>query len=201
MSNDHDAASIAPGWQEKTLGETLAIKYGKGLPARDRVEGDVPVFSAAGHTGWHNEALTAGASIVIARKGVGIGDTFLAPEPCWVIDTAYYAEVPDRFNPEFLVIQLTALELRQLDQSTAIPSLTRDDLNKVKIRFPDRAAQDQIVERVKAQFAMLDATESTLMKTLRKVEQMRRSIRLHASSGSAIPPERAVIGDDGGERA
>ena len=51
------------------LGNVISLEYGKSLPANSRLEGDVPVYGSNGQTGWHNEALIQGPSLIVGRKG------------------------------------------------------------------------------------------------------------------------------------
>ena len=56
-------------WKEYRLGEIITLHYGKSLPERKRIYGNIPVYSSAGITGWHDKALINSKGLIIGRKG------------------------------------------------------------------------------------------------------------------------------------
>ena len=44
-------------WENVKLGDIVELNYGRALTATNRVEGNIPVYSSAGLTGWHNTPL------------------------------------------------------------------------------------------------------------------------------------------------
>ena len=53
------------------------------------------MYGSNGVVGWHDKALTRGATIVIGRKG-SIGEVNWSNGPCFPIDTTYYVEKTER---------------------------------------------------------------------------------------------------------
>jgi type I restriction enzyme S subunit len=125
----------ASDWQRSPLGAVLKAQYGKSLPAAKRTGGDVPVYGSNGIVGWHDEALTVGPTIVIGRKGSS-GAVNFSPVPCWPIDTTFFVDDPGPFDLEFLDYLLRSLRLTELDRSTAIPGLNRDQLYELQVPVP-----------------------------------------------------------------
>ena len=41
-------------WKKCKLGEIATLHYGKALKTQNRINGDIPVYSSAGLTGYHN---------------------------------------------------------------------------------------------------------------------------------------------------
>jgi type I restriction enzyme S subunit len=185
-------SAIALGWTRARVGDVLNLKYGKGLPARNRVPGQVPVYSSAGRTGQHNTALTDGPVLVLARKGVGIGDVFLAPEPCWVIDTALYAPVPEGFNARYLLYVLRAAELGRLDKSSAIPGLSRADVDLVDVPLAPRREQDVIVATLERHLTTVDAGTARLEAARRRRGLYRRAVLQDALGDCVSSPAEAA---------
>jgi type I restriction enzyme S subunit len=146
---------LPEGWLLTTLEEVVSVEYGKGLPAKLRLDGEIPVYASAGQVGWHNEPLVEGPGVVIGRKGAaGAVTTF--DGPAWVIDTAYYAVPSPHLDTRFLAYQLEAANLRSLDQSTAIPSLSRDALRRTPIAIAPMSAQTEIVDQIDRLQALID---------------------------------------------
>ena len=76
-------------WKEYKLGEIVVLNYGKALAENKRISGNVPVYSSAEITGWHNEPLVNSKGLIIGRKGT-IGKVYYSNTPFFCIDTAYY---------------------------------------------------------------------------------------------------------------
>ena len=87
------------GWKRVKLGEVVIFNYGKSLPERKRQQGNVPVYSSAGITGWHNIPLVHSKGIIIGRKGT-IGKVYKSDTPFYPIDTTYYI-LPDDKKYDF----------------------------------------------------------------------------------------------------
>ena len=71
------------------LGDFVQFAYGKGLPARSRKTGSVPVYGSAGVVDTHNVALVRGPGVVVGRKGT-VGAVHWADRDFYPIDTTYY---------------------------------------------------------------------------------------------------------------
>lgn len=130
--------------QKVKLGEFITLNYGKGLPERNRVRGDIPVYSSSGLTGWHNASLVDTAGIIVGRKG-SIGTVYLSKNPFYCIDTAYYI-IPNGhlYDLEFIYYQLKTLGLGNLNEDSAVPGLNRDTVYDQLIYLPDIKIQKKI---------------------------------------------------------
>jgi len=120
---------IPKGWEISSVGAFCPFKYGKALPASNRLPGTVPVYGSNGVVGNHNEALTSTPSIVIGRKGT-VGTVNLEPAPCWIIDTAFYADTTEPKDIYLAYLQLKTLGLNELNSDGAVPGLNRDNAHR-----------------------------------------------------------------------
>ncbi|HEX7331390.1 MAG TPA: restriction endonuclease subunit S [Pyrinomonadaceae bacterium] len=199
MTEQTQSPFLPDGWVEVTLGEVLPIQYGKGLPenARDS-NGKVPVYGSNGIVGWHSEALTESATLIIGRKG-GAGQVHYSPVPCWVIDTAYYVEAAtnDYINLRYFSYLLQTIGLEQLDKSTAIPSLSRDDYNKLKAPLAPLAEQQRIVDEIEKQLSRLDTGTEILRRINRSLERVREVTLSTAVAGKLVPTEAELARNHG----
>jgi type I restriction enzyme S subunit len=180
--------STPASWAEVTVGEILDVQYGKALATKVRQAGDVGVWTSGGETGSHNASLAEGPALVIGRKGAA-GRVHLVDGPFWATDTAYYALVPEGYSPAFLYWCLTASRLDRLDQSTALPSLSRDHLRAVKIAVPPLHEQRAIVAAIENAFARIDAIGVELDSVAALTANFRRSSERDAfatASGTTI---------------
>ena len=76
-------------WVECQLGEILTLKRGYDLPHSNRKDGDVPVVSSSGITGYHNVAKIDGPAVVTGRYGT-LGEVYYVEGECWPLNTALY---------------------------------------------------------------------------------------------------------------
>lgn len=137
-------SSARHGWPEVTLGEVCQFAYGKSLPKTKRSGFGFQVFGSNGPVGLHDEAVTAGETIIVGRKG-SLGEVHYSEKACFPIDTTYYVseKETDAYLP-WLARRLRCLDLNKLNRAAAIPGLNRSDAYRQKLLFPPLAEQKRI---------------------------------------------------------
>lgn len=119
----------------------------------------------------------------MARKG-SIGNNFIVEEACWPIDTGYYLE-DIKLDIKYLFNFLNFSVFK--DTSTAVPSLRREDLEAIKISFPNsKEEQQQIVSSIESKFSVIDKVEQIVETSLGKAEKLRKSILKSAFEGKLV---------------
>ena len=94
-------------WKEVTLGDICVLNYGKALTAKNRIDGDIPVYSSAGITGYHNKANVYKETIVIGRVGYYCGSVHVTPSQAWITDNAFITQYSENhINRNYLVLML-----------------------------------------------------------------------------------------------
>jgi type I restriction enzyme S subunit len=173
-----------------TLGEILPIKYGKARNAQfGYVREESATYGSNGVFGTFNRALTTKPTIIVGRKGAA-GAVHYSPEPCWPIDTAFYAEENENTHLPFFRYLLESLQLGALDRSTAIPSLSRDDYNAKEICYPESLpAQRRIVGEIEKQFTRLEAGVAALRRVQANLHRYRAAVLKAACEGRLVPTE------------
>lgn len=131
-------------WKIYRLGDICTLNYGKSLTATNRVAGDVPVYSSAGITGWHNTPLVQSRGIVVGRKGT-VGTVYYSDKPFYCIDTAYYI-LPDdeKYDFKWLYYRLKSLHLDKLNEDSAVPGLNRETAYAQEFPLPGLEEQRRI---------------------------------------------------------
>ncbi len=133
-------------WKEVKLGEIINLYYGKSLVANKRIIGDIPVYSSAGITGYHNEPLVNSRGIIVGRKGT-IGTVYKSESPFYCIDTVYYILANDeKFNFNFMYYLLQTLGLNDLNSDSAVPGLNRNTVYDQSFMLPPLPEQKAIAE-------------------------------------------------------
>lgn len=128
------------------LGQFVDFAYGKGLPARNRRPGPVPVFGSAGVIDSHSEALVEGPGIVVGRKGT-IGSVHWTDVDFYPIDTTYFV-VPktNQVKLRFVYYLLKTLPLPKMNTDVAVPGLNRNNALSLKVIFPTPTVQERIAD-------------------------------------------------------
>lgn len=184
-------------WSVVELGSLVGVSYGKALSASMRAEeGEIPVIGSSGVVGRHNQELVDGPCIVVGRKGAA-GAVHLIGQSSWPIDTAYFIQPPPGVDLRYLYFFLSSQQLGQLDKSTAIPSLSRDDLYKVEVPVAPRSEQTRIVGKLEELLSDLDAGVAELKAAQRKLVQYRQSLLKAAVEGALTADWRAARAQTG----
>lgn len=172
------------------LGDVCDFTYGDSLREDRRHVGKVPVYGSNGIVGWHDEAITHGATIIIGRKG-SIGEVNFSTIACFPIDTTYYIETTKKpCDLRWLYYTLIALDLTKLNKSAAVPGLNRDDAYEKKIPFPSLPEQRRIA-------ALLDKADR-LRRTRRYAQQLSDTFLQAVFVQMFGDPVRNPMGWDGG---
>ena len=153
------------------LRDAVELAYGKSLPARDRKEGEVPVYGSGGIGGYHNEALIRGPGVILGRKGT-IGSVFYEKNNFFPIDTVYYIKIDsDKIELRFVYYLLKTLPLKYLNTDAAVPGLNRDIAYDVKINLPDLNTQKEILRNV-------EIYDDLIENNRRRIQLLEESARL-----------------------
>ncbi|MET1256391.1 restriction endonuclease subunit S [Aliikangiella maris] len=168
--------------EEKKLGDVIELAYGKSLPSKSRSGSGFPVFGSNGEVGIHKEKLVSGPFIIVGRKG-SYGEVTWSNQSGWPIDTTYYVIPKTEANLRFVYFLLQTLGLNQLNRSTAIPGLNREDAYGCSVTFPAINEQSEIVRRVEELLAFANLIEERLNDTIDRVTVLTQVILAKAFCG------------------
>ncbi|HAE38614.1 MAG TPA: restriction endonuclease subunit S, partial [Candidatus Riflebacteria bacterium] len=153
------------------LGDIMVANYGKSLAESERSPGDIPVFSSAGLTGWHNKELVNSEAIIIGRKG-NVGSIHYTKGPFYCIDTAYYVLPNAAVNFKFLYYNLIYQKLGCMSDGSPVPGLKRPQLYDREISLFDLPTQhklatilatyDDLIENNRRRIALLEESARLL---------------------------------------
>jgi len=137
-------------WNTLKLYDICKFKYGAGLPKRNRIKGEFPVYGSGGIVDYHNDYLIKGPGIIIGRKGT-IGSVYFEKRNFFPIDTVFYIEEnKKKYNIRFLYFLLGNLGLDRLNSDAAVPGLNRNVAHLQKINLPNCAIQNKIASILSA---------------------------------------------------
>jgi type I restriction enzyme S subunit len=138
--NGLDGEGKPEGWGQKRVEDILELAYGKALKASERTAGPIPVYGSGGVTGYHNEALVEGPSIIVGRKGT-VGVLYWEDRPFFPIDTVFY--VKPRAPLTFCYYHLQTLGLESMNTDAAVPGLNRSNVYRLSVPWGEDELRKQ----------------------------------------------------------
>lgn len=182
MKEQQEKYNLPKGWTNVSLGDIITLEYGKSLPKNSRQDGNYSIFGSNGIIGHHNDFSVEGPVIIIGRKG-SVGSVHLSNENCWPIDTTYYIKPTFSLNFKFTFFLLESLNLSQLDKSTTIPGLNRDNVYEQIIDLPPLNEQDRIVLKLEEILSSLEKSKEQLENSLNQLGLYKQSVLNQAFEG------------------
>ena len=192
-------------WTKVTLSDVATLNYGKSLPAKKRVPGNIPVYGSNGIVGTHDTPFVRSPGIIVGRKG-SVGAVHISPKEFCPIDTTYFITPEDsKCNFDFLYFMLIHIDLPRL-VSDLVPGLNRDLAYSQEVLVPPLEEQHKIatllltvkraIEQQKRLIALTTELKRALMNKLftegtRGEKQKETEIGLVPESWDIIPLESA----------
>lgn len=130
-------------WQDSTLGNLLVLQRGFDLPVQERREGPYPVIASTGVVGSHDSAMVRGPGVVIGRSGSIGGGQYIEGD-FWPLNTTLWIKDFRGNDPRFCYFLLRNLDLGRFNAGSGVPTLNRNHIQPVPVRYPDVAEQRRI---------------------------------------------------------
>ena len=148
-------------WHDASLRNLCQIAYGKSQKGIDSESGCFPIFGTGGVVGHTNKVMHPGPAIILGRKG-SIDRPYLAFGPFWAIDTTFYAVPAEDVSVEWLYQKFRTIRWRRFNEATGVPSLSRDNLYRIRLKTPLREEQERIATVMGAVDRSLEILEQKL---------------------------------------
>jgi type I restriction enzyme S subunit len=148
------------------------LAYGKGLTEKDRIDGDFNVYGSNGIVGTHNEYFVEGPFIIVGRKG-SVGELHFSKNNGNPIDTTFYIskkQLKKDIELELLFYLLKLIDLKSLDNQSAIPGINRNDVYKLKINLPPKESQNKILKIIKDEVEIIDKNKNLILNFQGKIK-------------------------------
>ena len=160
----------------ESLRNLSTIEYGaspKEIRSNDSTS--IGIYGTGGLVGSATKPLFHGPLVVVARKGT-LDKPFFITGDCWVIDTAYAVLPNANVDAKWLYYNLLKYDLKKLNESTGVPSISRDYLYRVTFEtfpLPEQrkiarilSNVDAVIEKSEAAIAKYKAIKSGMMRDL-----------------------------------
>ncbi len=120
-------------WREGTLKDLLEIRYGK--DHKKLADGQIPVYGSGGLMRYAEKALYQGESVLIPRKGT-LNNVMRISGAFWTVDTMFYSIPKKKGAIKYAYHILSVLDLATMNSGSAVPSMTTEILNSLKVILP-----------------------------------------------------------------
>jgi type I restriction enzyme S subunit len=152
---------VPKGWGYKKLGSVAELQRGFDLPSSKRIDGNIPIISSGGYSGFHNEAKVKAPGIVTGRYG-SIGEVFFIEEDYWPLNTALWVKDFHGNDAKFLYYLLSCFDYKKFSDKTGVPGVNRNDLHAVKVGVPPLPEQRKIAQILSTWDKAITTTECLL---------------------------------------
>ena len=157
-------------WRECRLGDVMRLQRGHDLPADKRLDGDVPVVSSSGITGFHNESKAQPPGVVTGRYGT-LGEVYFLDRDYWPLNTALYVTDFKGNDPKFTSYFLKHVLKDYQSDKAAVPGVDRNVVHEIKVRAPDTLQQKRIAQ-------VLSDYDDLIDNNRRRIKLLQDSVRL-----------------------
>ncbi|HEI6309776.1 TPA: restriction endonuclease subunit S [Staphylococcus aureus] len=130
-------------WEEKKLGDLIKVNSGKDYKHLEK--GDIPVYGTGGYMTSVSEPLSEIDAVGIERKGT-INKPYLLEAPFWTVDTLFYCTPKKETDILFILSLFRKINWKVYDESTGVPSLSKQTINKINRFVPSNKEQQKIGE-------------------------------------------------------
>ncbi|HHC9165579.1 TPA: restriction endonuclease subunit S [Staphylococcus aureus] len=130
-------------WEEKKLGDLIKVNSGKDYKHLEK--GDIQVYGTGGYMTSVSEPLSEIDAVGIGRKGT-INKPYLLEAPFWTVDTLFYCTPKKETDILFILSLFRKINWKVYDESTGVPSLSKQTINKINRFVPSNKEQQKIGE-------------------------------------------------------
>lgn len=131
-------------WEQRKFSDIADVCSGKDY--KHLKEGPIPVYGTGGFMTSVDEALSYDRDAVgIGRKGT-IDKPYLLKAPFWTVDTLFYAIPKEDMDLEFVHCSFLNVDWKSKDESTGLPSLSKEAINETIALVPSFNEQSRLGE-------------------------------------------------------
>ncbi|MCS0534134.1 restriction endonuclease subunit S [Citrobacter portucalensis] len=148
-------------WEKVRLGDVAELQRGFDLPSTKRIEGEIPIVSSSGITGFHVEAKAKAPGVVTGRYG-SIGDVFYLEQDFWPLNTSLWVKDFHGNDEKFIYFLLSNFDFKKFSDKTGVPGVNRNDLHAVNVLLPPFLEQKKIAQILSTWDKAISVTEKLL---------------------------------------
>lgn len=175
-----------PAWEQRKLGEIVDVCSGRDY--KHLSKGPIPVYGTGGYMTSVSEGLSYEEDAIgIGRKGT-IDHPYRLNAPFWTVDTLFYSLPNQGIDLDFTLCVFLNVDWKSKDESTGLPSLSKQAINETKIWVPSGAEQ----RAIGAFFSRLDDLITLHQRKYDKLVIFKKSMleKMFPKDGESVPEIR-----------
>ena len=179
-------AGFTDPWEQRKFSEIVDVCSGRDYKQLDG--GPIPVYGTGGYMTSVSEALSHNRDAIgIGRKGT-IDKPYLLKAPFWTVDTLFYAIPKSDINLEFALCSFSNVDWKSKDESTGLPSLSKESINETVLSVPNVVEQNHLGSF----FADLDRLITLHQRKYDKLVIFKKSMleKMFPKDGESVPEIR-----------
>lgn len=167
---------IPKHWEVKKFKHLIKINNGVDYK-HIQVDEGYPVIGSGGQFAYASDYLYDGEVVLLGRKGT-IDKPLYFNGKFWTVDTMFYAVAHKNNITKFLYYLGSIIPFKFYSTSTALPSMTQDDLNNHSVAIPPLSEQAAIANFLDDKCAKIDAAVEIKQQQIELLKE-RRQIAIH----------------------
>ena len=179
-------AGFTDPWEQRKLGEIVDVCSGRDY--KHLSKGPIPVYGTGGYMTSVSEGLSYEEDAIgIGRKGT-IDHPYRLNAPFWTVDTLFYSLPNQGIDLDFTLCVFLNVDWKSKDESTGLPSLSKQAINETKIWVPSGAEQ----RAIGAFFSRLDSLITLHQRKYDKLVIFKKSMleKKFPKDGESVPEIR-----------
>ncbi|MEI8669699.1 restriction endonuclease subunit S [Pseudoalteromonas sp. B131b] len=169
-------------WVICRLKNALTIRNGRDYKQVEVESGGYPVYGSGGVFKRSSKYLFDGSSVLFGRKGT-IDKPLVVSGKFWTVDTMFYSEINTFHEAKYIYYQASMFPFSLLSTSTALPSMTQEDLLNLGFVSPPLTEQQKIVEYLKIKLDRFEVLISKVEQSIILSKERRTALISAAVSG------------------
>ncbi|MDA8866832.1 N-6 DNA methylase [Candidatus Pelagibacter sp.] len=178
VENYKPSIYIDPNWETIELGELYDENLdSKRIPIEKskRNKGNFPYYGASGIVDYVDDYIFDDELLLISEDGANLiarkyPICFSAKGKFWVNNHAHIIRVDDKILFKYLEYYLNATDLKKYITGSAQPKLNRKNMDKIKIKIPEKKLMKQIVEEINIELDIVNKNKDLIVNFDNKVK-------------------------------
>ena len=173
-------------WEQRKLSQIVSINGGKDYKYLEA--GPIAVYGTGGYMTSVSQALSYNQDAIgIGRKGT-IDCPYILKSPFWTIDTLFYSIPINNADLQFTLCLFLNVNWKSKDESTGLPSLSKQTIEKTLVKTPNALEQ----QKIGLIFSRLNSLITLHQRKLDALKKIKSALleKMFPKNGSNVPEIR-----------
>src|SRR5699024_488932 len=170
-------------WEQRKFKEILKVNSGRDY--KHLSLGNIPVFGTGGYMLSVNDKLSSQDAVGIGRKGTINKPQFLKA-PFWTVDTLFFVTSNKLTDIQFLYFLFQKINWLKFDESTGVPSLSKNTIEGIITKLPMEKEQSKIGNMLNIFDYIVDLHQRKIIKLLKIQQQFSKALLVKSSDDNSV---------------